>query len=204
MDEPQLEDKKIWHIPLLFKTPSGPETTSENFHWLSKQSDIIILPEIKTPYDWVLFNSHSSGYYRVNYDTYNWIQLIKHLKNDDLKYIPPVDRAVLIDNSLLLARAGQLDYEIPLELLQYLARETDYIPWFAAVDNLEGLLIIFSGSEIEELLNVNYCNYEIKIKLILIRLYRLKYKKWSSQYSINSVLAKFKENHDQISFFDHS
>lgn len=171
MEEPQLEDNKKWHIPFTFTTSISPNfNPSENVHWLSEESTIIDLPEGADPYNWVIFNLQSSGYYRVNYDTSNWNELIKHLNSDNFEDIPPVDRAVLIDNSLLLARAGELNYEIPLELLQYLSQETDYIPWFVAFDNLEALMVIFSGSEVEELLNVSlvYINhlYSIIIKLI--------------------------------------
>lgn len=159
MEEPELEDNKLWHVPFSFTTSISPNfKPSANVYWLSEESTIIDLPENADPYNWVIFNLQSSGYYRVNYDTSNWNELIKHLNSDDFENIPPVDRAVLIDNSLLLARAGELDYEIPLDLLQYLARETDYIPWFVAFDNLKALMVIFSGSEVEELLNVSFMN----------------------------------------------
>lgn len=55
----------------------------------------------------------------------------------DYKKIPAINRAQLVDDSANLARAGHLSYETTLELLMYLERETDYLPWIAAMRNLK-------------------------------------------------------------------
>ena len=89
-----------------------------------------------------------SGYYRVTYDKENWQMLIKHLNQANFKDIPTANRAQLIDDALNLARAGRLDYSTALDVTSYLAHETEYIPWKAALTGmsyLNGMLIKFQG-----------------------------------------------------------
>lgn len=90
----------------------------------------------KQNYDTVDF---SSGFYRVNYDTDNWQQLIRQL-NDKPTDIHVLNRAQLIDDSFALARAGQLNYSVPLSLSNYLKNETDIVPWYTAMNSLSYLL----------------------------------------------------------------
>lgn len=68
---------------------------------------------------------------------------MKYLQTPNYVNISPVNRAQLIDDALNLARAGQLGYKTALKITLYLSRETDYIPWYAAVrafDYLDGVL----------------------------------------------------------------
>ena len=46
------------------------------------------------------------------------------------------NRAQILDDALSLARAGLLDYNIAFSLTEYLGQETAYIPWAAAIRNL--------------------------------------------------------------------
>lgn len=62
----------------------------------------------------------------------NWELLSKYLDSPDLEKIHLLNRAQLIDDSFNLARAGIVDYFIPLDLSRYLAREVDYVPWYSA------------------------------------------------------------------------
>lgn len=87
------------------------------------------------------------GFYRVNYDENNWLTLIEHLKNSSAD-VNVLNRAQLIDDSFNLARAGQLNYTIPLSLLKYLENETDVIPWFSAMKSLDYVLDRMRRSEL--------------------------------------------------------
>ena len=61
--------------------------------------------------------------------------LIKVL-NEDHTQIHVINRAQLIDDALNLARAGLLDYQIALGVTSYLEKETEYIPWKAALSGM--------------------------------------------------------------------
>lgn len=87
----------------------------------------------------VIILSCSSGFYRVNYSEDNWMSLIKQL-NDSPGEVHVLNRAQLIDDSFNLARAGKLNYTIPLALTQYLEKENDLVPWYSAMNGLNYIL----------------------------------------------------------------
>lgn len=75
------------------------------------------------------------GFYRVNYDLKNWNRLISVLKNNS-KQIHVLNRAQLVDDSFNLARAGELPYSVPLNLVEYLNNENDFIPWYSVLNSM--------------------------------------------------------------------
>ncbi|XP_026281351.2 aminopeptidase N-like isoform X2 [Frankliniella occidentalis] len=100
-------------------------------------------------FDWVYFNVDQGAPYRVNYDVSNWQMLIKELQGPkyDVK-LAPTWRAQLLGDALALARAGELDYALALDLATYLGQEDDAVPWMVArrsfaflEDHLEGLAL---------------------------------------------------------------
>ena len=107
--------------------------TKANLSWRLKV-------EYGKKYEIILF----TGFYRVNYDDSNWQKLALYLKSPFYLNISAINRAQLIDDAANLARTGHLAYEIALEIISYLSRETDYIPWYAAVrvfNDLDTVLI---------------------------------------------------------------
>lgn len=97
--------------------------------------------------DWIIFNVQQTGYYRVNYDNQNWLLIAEELNHGDFEDIVPTNRAQIIDDSLSLANLEKLDYEIALEVVSYLAHETDLIPLMAANNNLKYLKRMLIGEE---------------------------------------------------------
>lgn len=89
------------------------------------------------------------GYYRVNYDITNWKMLTNYLWDPQkLSNIVPTNRAQIIDDVLTLARAGQMDYRIALNLTRYLVNETEYVPWRSAIGAFNFIeSMISSGSD---------------------------------------------------------
>ena len=73
--------------------------------------------------------------FRVNYDKKNWALIAEQL-NKDHTSIHVINRAQILDDAFNLAKAGQLDYDTVLGLTSYLAKETEYIPWAAALSGL--------------------------------------------------------------------
>jgi hypothetical protein len=72
----------------------------------------------------------------VNYDADNWKKIFQQLVNDP-KSIHRRNRAQLIDDSMTLAKAGQLSYPIALAISSYISQEIDYIPWTSMLNNFE-------------------------------------------------------------------
>ncbi|XP_043289822.1 uncharacterized protein [Venturia canescens] len=127
-------DGTLWSIPLTWATKSNPDfSNTKPKYWMSQSYDN---PKLEIPDDeWIIFNVQESGYYRVNYESVLWERIIDALKKDK-EIIHEVNRASLIDDLLILAQAGQIDYKTALSATQYLINETNYIPWRAAFNGL--------------------------------------------------------------------
>ncbi|CAL1295996.1 unnamed protein product [Larinioides sclopetarius] len=123
-------DTSAWEIAFTYTDGLNPDWTPKTKMWLHKTNGSISgLPGRN---HWVVANIQEVGYYRVNYDEHNWKLLIQQFQNDHEK-INAVNRAQIIDDSLDLARAGQLNYHIALNTTLYLKKEDDYVPWKAAL-----------------------------------------------------------------------
>ncbi|XP_044005748.1 membrane alanyl aminopeptidase-like [Aphidius gifuensis] len=137
-----------WWIPLNFATNSTNNMNMSNFGslWL-KPSDKVINTSINVnSSEWIICDIDKAGYYRVNYDNHNWDILINYMMFNKFKTLHQVTRATLIDDSFNLARAGYLNYKIPLNLSNYLVRETEYEPWYSAINSFNFLHKMFRGS----------------------------------------------------------
>ena len=125
----------MWWVPITFVPAGGDFTQTKNDIWMAeneKSKTIEGLPDSETA---VIFNVQETGYYRVNYDTKNWQLIIKQL-NEDHSKIHVINRAQIIDDAFNLARSGLLSYDIALGVTSYLDKETEYIPWSAALGGL--------------------------------------------------------------------
>nr|CAD7197139.1 unnamed protein product [Timema douglasi] len=127
-----------WWIPLTYTTKSELDfVDTETKQWLTatEESKQLTTPIINQE-DWIIFNIQETSFYRVNYDATNWALIAAHLNSDSFEQIPPVNRAQLLDDVFNLARAGYVDYTLVLQMVKYLERETDYVPWYAAFNGL--------------------------------------------------------------------
>jgi hypothetical protein len=68
--------------------------------------------------------------------------------------IHTVNQAQILDDSLALARASLLPYELALNLTLYLRTEKEYLPWQAFFANLKHLSDMLLKKESYELLKV--------------------------------------------------
>ncbi|XP_050086088.1 aminopeptidase N-like isoform X2 [Anopheles aquasalis] len=147
-----------WILPYNFANALDPmfDVTIPS-DWLSNTEKELI-PDINhnwTCDDWLVFNKQQTGYYRINYDDDLWNLIIITLINNHT-IIHNVNRAQLIDDALNNARTGRLSYEIALELLRYLSKELNYVPWAAVNRNLRTLTVLLSGSSRYHLW-IQYC-----------------------------------------------
>ncbi|XP_023669966.2 aminopeptidase N-like [Paramormyrops kingsleyae] len=139
VDRPS-EFKYKWFVPVQWMDSSRVVKT----FWLLKATDTHKAMKINT--GWVLANVHMSGYFRVNYDTDNWEQLLTQLINNH-KVIPPINRAQILDDAFNLARAKILSTTLAMRLTKYLSKEREYIPWASAINNLDYFILMFDGSK---------------------------------------------------------
>lgn len=142
-------DNRRWHIPLNLASASNPNFDDTKFtHYFEDDQGPTKNFAYPAGFDsakWFVFNKQQLGFYRVNYDFNNWHELFKILNSDNFRQIHVLIRAQLVDDPLNLAADGYLSYEVAFRVLSYLSRETDYIPWRAAVpimlDKLHSLLM---------------------------------------------------------------
>ncbi|GFT12414.1 aminopeptidase N [Nephila pilipes] len=127
---PESTDASSWEIPFTYTDGLNPDWNPKTKMWLHKTNGS--LKGLPSRDYWVVANIQEVGYYRVNYDEHNWRLLIQQFQQDHKK-IHPVNRAQIIDDSLDLARAGLMDYQLALNTTLYLRKEEDYLPWKAAL-----------------------------------------------------------------------
>ena len=99
------------------------------------------------------------GYYRVNYDSDNWLRIIATLKSPEFNTIHEINRAALIDDLFNLGRTGYVTYDKVLSATQYLEHETNYLPWKAAFNGLSYLNKRFVGRDIYDIYRVRLLSF---------------------------------------------
>lgn len=120
-----------WWVPISYTTSREHNFTNTTPQvWMQNEPKISINNVNKS--EWLYVNVKHAGYYRVNYDVENWKMLIKNL----LRF-PHVIQAQLIDDAMKLARANQLDYEIPFSLTIESFRQTQYVSMSTALRNIK-------------------------------------------------------------------
>lgn len=142
-------DSQRWWIPITYTfgtVPAGCNGAWLQPDWLRAQDNAIMGNGVANT-TWILANCQAIGFYRTNYDAQNWELLTEYLKNSNFQQINAMNRAVLIDDSLNLARAGYIEYPIALNLIAYLAQETDFVVWRAAITPITWLNRILATNE---------------------------------------------------------
>lgn len=129
----------LWHIPINYVVGSNPDfTNTKPDIWMAGYRSFFfesnVAPKPFTDNDWIIVNIQQTSYYRVNYDLTLWGQITAQLNlaDDGFEKIHLFNRAQLIDDSYHFARAELLNYDVLFGILNYLERETDYVPWVAA------------------------------------------------------------------------
>lgn len=140
-------ENHLYQIPLNYATTKNAIFTDTAPQlWLNNRREVVILDGVDND-QWMIFNKLATGYYRVNYDETNWRLISKTLRESHTK-IAPSNRAQLIDDALNLARYGQLNYEVALDLISYLKKEDDFVPLTSLFTNLRELERVARGSDL--------------------------------------------------------
>ncbi|KAL6444230.1 hypothetical protein ACFW04_001866 [Cataglyphis niger] len=134
---------------------------------------------------WVIFNLQQIGYYRVNYDSENWLKIAKYLNSDEYTKIHVLNRAKIIDDAFYFMVEQQLDSSIFWNLTSYFARETNYIAWYPMIKIFEYMSNVFPFS------NKEVQNIKDKINEILRDLLgKIKYEENSKENDLTKSLRQ--------------
>uniref|UniRef100_A0A0R3RW20 Aminopeptidase n=1 Tax=Elaeophora elaphi TaxID=1147741 RepID=A0A0R3RW20_9BILA len=106
--------------------------------WLHESQGLDLSEE-----DLLVLNSGSKGFYRVNYNPELWLKITDQLQKDPTK-IDVRTRARILDDAFALAEANYISYEIPLNLMQYLPMEEEFLPWRMALNGIGIILENFN------------------------------------------------------------
>ena len=146
MTETNMTDNSKWYIPLNYATTGTPNFEDTTIsHYFKDTEAMKMIPVTMAPNQWFIFNKQGLGYYRVNYDFENWHEIIKTLNSPNFNSINILNRAQILDDALSFASIGLVDYDVALGLMQYLSRETDYVPWGTVDIFLNSLITTFGG-----------------------------------------------------------
>lgn len=107
--------------------------------YFNKAVDVALIYS-KEPIDWIILNKQQSNYYRVFYDTPILRKIKEALSKNGHSSIAVENRAQLVNDLLNFANVGMIDYAEVFEFLEYLSKEVEYIPWFAAYDGLQDVI----------------------------------------------------------------
>ncbi|NWR72530.1 AMPE aminopeptidase, partial [Centropus unirufus] len=118
-----------WNIPVKWRL--GNSTNYDFYNTSDPEGIIIELP----PNSLANVNPDHIGFYRVNYDSQNWANINRLLVSNHQDF-SAADRAGILDDAFSLARAGLLDYSVPLNLTKYLTNERDYLPWHRVISSV--------------------------------------------------------------------
>ncbi|NXS87519.1 AMPN Aminopeptidase, partial [Erpornis zantholeuca] len=131
-----------WIVPVTWMTNSHGSSS----YWLTKVTDTNNQFRLDSS-SWLLLNINVTGYFRVNYNQENWDQLLKQLGTNH-EVFPVINRAQIIDDAFNLARAKYVNVTLALNTTRFLSRERAYMPWQAALSNLQYFQLMFDRSEV--------------------------------------------------------
>lgn len=142
---------------------------------------IIELSKALAKDDFVLGNLDAAGYFRVNYDESNWLNIIGQLKTDKNEMSINV-RAQLISDAYSLAQAREINSHLPLQLSDYLINEDDFLPWSVFLSRSKFYIDMLEHTRFGEGLNRNFAK--------LVKKYFEKFDNWTTYTDKESWLDR--------------
>ncbi|KOC69924.1 Glutamyl aminopeptidase [Habropoda laboriosa] len=130
-----------WTIPVTYITDKMSKPT---LVWFDKDAKDLEI-EFKEPVEWIKFNADEVGYYRVNYEPADWDTLSNLLKCQH-ETLSVSNRAHLLEDVFSLADAGEIDYDMAMNITEYLPRENHAISWSVASSKLREIDILLSST----------------------------------------------------------
>ncbi|XP_012163594.2 glutamyl aminopeptidase isoform X3 [Bombus terrestris] len=142
-DPSESEYRYRWTIPITYITN---KISTPTLVWFDKDAKDLVI-ELDDPVEWIKFNAHEVGYYRVNYEEKEWNTLYNILRCQH-ETLSALDRAHLLEDAFSLAYTGQLDYILVMNMMKYLKREKHPIPWCVASSKLMYIYTLLNDGRI--------------------------------------------------------
>ncbi|XP_013114368.2 aminopeptidase N [Stomoxys calcitrans] len=138
---PDDEIRKCWWIPLTYTTAGEKNfRTTKPRYWLQcNETQVgvpVIFDNVAKSNEWIIFNIQASAVYKVMYDIHNWRLLSEALKREPLENFPILNRGQIVNDAISLAWNGYHGYDIAFDILEYLFKEREYLPWALAMRGL--------------------------------------------------------------------
>ncbi|KAJ8959942.1 hypothetical protein NQ314_006145 [Rhamnusium bicolor] len=150
-------DNDKWAIPLT-STSQGVKNFEGFLNvFLRPDQDLSYSGESNT---WIMFNLKGGSFYRVNYEEQLWKRIISSLKSAERTEIHVLNRARLVDDIFNIARIGDVSYALAFELADFLVDETEYYPWYSALNAFTYIIGKLEDDEVET-------NLEVSIHVVL-------------------------------------
>ncbi|KAJ2952360.1 hypothetical protein O0L34_g4645 [Tuta absoluta] len=122
----------LYHIPITWTRGGAPDfENTKPVAILTNQAHV--LQRGTTGNEWVIFNKQNSGFYRINYDRVNWALITQALRGSQRTEIHEYNRAQIVDDLFVFARASVMPYNLAMNILSFLEFEDAYAPWEAAI-----------------------------------------------------------------------
>lgn len=152
-------EKYKWYVPITMTTKQEKDFNFEKRPtWLKSTQDSLSIDIKSGDDDWIIGNVKHSAFYRVNYDDKNWKLLLEQLETDHT-LIDATSRATLIDDSFNLGRAEIIDQTVYLNMVSYLSKEEDPLPFTSAFAGMEYMYdMLESDYETFKMFNEFYAN----------------------------------------------
>ncbi|XP_063992148.1 uncharacterized protein LOC135170322 [Diachasmimorpha longicaudata] len=123
------ESGNLWTIPINYATTSRPDFSSTRpTHFMRRANHSLILDRINRN-DGIILNIQQTGFYRVNYDWENWNRISAYLNSENYHKIHVLNRAQLLHDVVHFSTTDERYCELLMDMLMYLRRETNYLPW---------------------------------------------------------------------------
>lgn len=131
------DKRELYDIPITYSIDSlGASDTKVAAFFMKEDENEMKLELPKAPERHYILNNKQIGYYRVNYDLENWMNIRKALySGGNFDGIHVLNRAQIVDDLFQFARAGTVEYKTAIDIIRYIRDETDYIPWLTAINH---------------------------------------------------------------------
>ncbi|XP_076290269.1 aminopeptidase N isoform X1 [Lasioglossum baleicum] len=128
-----------WDIPLVIVSENKWELDKPCRLWMTSEPKNLTIPDTYGEDNFIIVNPEEIGMFLVNYDRCNWRMLSEYLQGPNRKTIPVLTRAKLIHDAWNLAYAGELCFEIALNMTLSLKEERSHVVWepvFMMIDHI--------------------------------------------------------------------